>query len=223
MRPIFDALARHARQRPGATAFRDGERHITWAGLAQAVGRAAAGFAAGPRTVGLRLAGLDYVIADLAATLAGCRVVPVPGFFSAGQVGHLLADSGAVLIDRLPRSDASMPLAYAGGADRVIYTSGTTGRPKGVVLGDRQLTAQTGALAAAIAADPRDRYLSVLPLSQLLEQICGIFVPVLIGAETVIAAEGAACLFTGDGTALARAAAACHPTVTCPRRHRSWP
>ncbi|MCP4638252.1 MAG: long-chain fatty acid--CoA ligase, partial [Methyloversatilis sp.] len=209
MIPIFDALARHARQQPDAIAFRDGDRTISWAGLARAVGHAAAGFASGPRTVGLRLVGLDYVIADLATTLAGCRVVPVPGFFSAGQVDHLLADSGATLIDRLPRPDAALPLAYAGGADRVIYTSGTTGRPKGVVLGDRQLTAQTRALAAAIGATPRDRYLSVLPQAQLLEQICGIFVPVLIGAETVIAAEGAACLFTGDGTALARAAATC--------------
>lgn len=224
MTPIFDALARHARQRPDATAFRDGDRQISWADLARTVGRTAAGFADGPRTVGLRIVGLEYVIADLAATLAGCRVVPVPGFFSTGQVDHLLADSGAALIDLLPQSDRSLPLVYAGGADRVIYTSGTTGRPKGVVLGDRQLTAQTRALAAAIGAMPDDRYLSVLPQAQLLEQICGIFVPVLTGAETVIAAEGAACLFTGDGTALARIAAACRPTVTvlAPRQLTLW-
>ncbi|WP_169308870.1 hypothetical protein [Paracoccus gahaiensis] len=87
MTPIFDALARHARQRPDAPAFRDGTRQISWADLAEAVSRSAAGFASGPRTVGLRLAGLDYVIADLAATLAGRRVVPVPGFFSFGQHG----------------------------------------------------------------------------------------------------------------------------------------
>ncbi|MFN3279572.1 MAG: class I adenylate-forming enzyme family protein [Paracoccus hibiscisoli] len=214
MMPVFDALSRHARQQPDATAFRDGARAITWAGLADAVSRAAAGFAAGPRTVGLHMTGLDYIIADLAATLAGCRVVPVPGFFSAGQIAHLLDDSGAALTDRLPQGDGALSLAYAGGADRVIYTSGTTGRPKGVVLGDRQLTAQTRALAAAIGATPGDRYLSVLPQAQLLEQVCGIFVPVLTGAETVIAAEGPACLFTGDGAALARVAAACCPTVT---------
>ncbi|MFN3278660.1 MAG: AMP-binding protein [Paracoccus hibiscisoli] len=224
MTPLFDALARHAGQRPDIIAFRDCDRAISWAGLAQAVSHAAAGFAGGPRTLGLHLVGLDYVIADLAATLAGCRVVPVPGFFSAGQVDHLLADSGAVLINRLPQSGASLPLDYAGGADRVIYTSGTTGRPKGVVLGDRQLTAQTRALAAAIGGGPDDRYLSVLPQAQLLEQICGIFVPVLTGAETVIVAEGTACLFTGDGTALARMAAACRPSVTvlAPRQLTLW-
>ncbi|CAM3377094.1 class I adenylate-forming enzyme family protein [Paracoccus nototheniae] len=224
MIPVFDALSRHARQRPDATAFRDADRRISWAGLADAVGHAAAGFAAGPRRVGLHLTGLDYVIGDLAATLAGCRVVPVPGFFSTGQIAHLLADSGASLIERLPHGDAALPLSYAGGADRVIYTSGTTGRPKGVVLGDRQLNAQTRALAAAIGAVPGDRYLSVLPQAQLLEQICGIFVPVLTGAETIIAAEGPACLFSGDGTALARLADACRPTVTvlAPRQLTLW-
>ncbi|PHQ66765.1 MAG: long-chain acyl-CoA synthetase, partial [Paracoccus sp.] len=86
MTPVFDALARNAVERPQNLAFADGQRGLTWSALAQAVACAAAGFAAGPRIVGLRLAGLDYVIGDLAATLAGCRVVPVPGFFSTGQV-----------------------------------------------------------------------------------------------------------------------------------------
>ena len=37
MKPVFDALAGHARTRPDATAFSDGQRHLTWAGLADAV------------------------------------------------------------------------------------------------------------------------------------------------------------------------------------------
>ncbi|MCJ8140067.1 class I adenylate-forming enzyme family protein [Falsirhodobacter halotolerans] len=224
MHPIFDALSRHARTRADATAFRHADRRISWGGLADAITHAAKAFAAGPRTVGLHLSGIDYVIADLAATLAGCRVVPVPAFFSDGQIAHLLADSGATLIDRLPRSDQALALTYSGGSERIIYTSGTTGRPKGVVLGDRQLTAQTQALAAAIGAVADDRYLSVLPQAQLLEQICGIFVPVLAGAETVIAAEGQSCLFSGNGAPLARFADASRPTVTvlAPRQLTLW-
>lgn len=224
MTPIFDALVRHAQDHPGAIAFRDGDRSLTWADLSRAVSRTAAGFAAGPRCVGLALGGLDYVIGDLAATLAGRCVVPVPGFFSAGQVAHLLADSGAMLIDRLPDGSARVPLAYAGGATRVIYTSGTTGRPKGVILGDRQLTASTRGILQAIGAGPGDRYLSVLPQAQLLEQICGIFLPILPGAETVLCPEGTACLFSGDGMAMARRAVACDPTVTvlAPRQLTLW-
>ncbi|MGR3249577.1 MAG: AMP-binding protein [Paracoccus sp. (in: a-proteobacteria)] len=221
---VFHALARHAAERPGDTAFDDGRRRLTWSGLARAVGQAAAGFAAGPRTVGLRLSGLDYVVGDLAATLAGCRVVPVPGFFSTGQVAHLLQDAQAVLVDDLPRGGAPLPLTYGGGSERVIYTSGTTGRPKGVVLGDRQLTASAHGLSRMIAAGPQDRYLSALPQAQLLEQICGIFMPVLAGAETVICPPAASALFTGDGCALARLAHEVRPTVTvlAPRQLTLW-
>ena len=43
MKPVFDALAGHARTRPDATAFSDGQRHLTWAGLADAVTAAADG------------------------------------------------------------------------------------------------------------------------------------------------------------------------------------
>lgn len=224
MKPIFDALARHAQDRPEALAFRDQDRRLDWAGLAHAVAIAAAGFAEGPRSVGLRLTGLDYVIGDLAASLAGCRVVPVPGFFSPGQVAHLLADSGATLVEQLPAGTSARSLDYAGGSERVIYTSGTTGRPKGVLLGDRQLTASTLGLAEAIGAGPHDRYLSALPQAQLLEQICGIFLPVLAGAETVLCPEGVNCLFTGDARGLARLAAEAAPTVTvlAPRQLTLW-
>lgn len=225
MIPVFDALARNAHDRPEAVAFDDGRRSLTWAGLARAVTQAAAGFASGPRTVGLHLAGLDYVIGDLAATLAGCRVVPVPGFFSAGQIAHLLQDAGAGLVDRLPQpAGQPLPLSYQGGAERVIYTSGTTGRPKGVVLGDDQLTASARGLSRAIGAGPQDRYLSVLPQAQLLEQICGIFLPIMAGAATVICPPDASALFSGDGHALARLADRTRPSITvlAPRQLTLW-
>ena len=157
MRAVFDALRAHAQAQPDAVAISEGGRSITWGRLAEAVRRAAEGFSAGPETVGLRLAGIDYVIGDLAATLAGCRVVPVPGFFSDAQIAHLLADAGAELVSVLPAGDRAMSLDYAGGATRVIYTSGTTGRPKGVVLGDAQITASLAGLTAALQPQVGDR------------------------------------------------------------------
>lgn len=224
MRAVFDALRAHAQTRPDATAIREGERSITWSELAASVARAAAGFAAGPPTVGLRLSGIDYAIADLGASLAGRRVVPVPGFFSDSQIAHLIEDAGARLITTLPAGDRPMALDYAGGASRVIYTSGTTGRPKGVVLGDRQIAASLAGLMAALRPHPGDRYLSVLPQAQLLEQVCGLFLPVLAGAPTIISREGAASLFTGDGRGLALAAARSEATVTvlAPRQLTLW-
>ncbi len=223
MKPVFDALARHARTRPDATAFTETPRSISWAALADAVARAAGGFHAGPRTVGLRLSGIDMIIADLAATLAGCRVVPVPSFFSPGQVSHILADADAALTQILP-DGPPLALDYRGGAERVIYTSGTTGRPKGVILGDGQLDASAAGLAAALKPGPADRYLSMLPQAQLLEQLCGVFLPSLAGAQTIISAEAGASIFTADGAALARIAAEAAPTVTviAPRQLTLW-
>ena len=223
MKQIFAALSRHAAERPKDIAFREPARSITWAELAREVGARAASLR--PAVLGLGLSGIDYVIADLAATLAGCRVVPVPSFFSPAQVRHLLADAGAELLDRLPDPETPpLPLDYGGGAERVIYTSGTTGQPKGVVLGDRQLDASISGLAAALRPGAGDRYLSVLPQAQLLEQICGIFLPILAGAETLICPEGLAALLAGDGLGLARAAEEFCPTITvlAPRQLALW-
>ena len=224
MRMIFEALARHAAERPTATAFSRGDDMIGWRQLAQRVARAATGFAAGPGTVALALDGFDYVVGDLAATLAGRRVVPVPPFFSAGQIEHLVRQSGATLVSALPWAASEMPLSYGGGGQRVIYTSGTSGEPKGVVLGDRQITASVTGLAAAIRPSAADRYLSALPQAQLLEQVCGMFLPVLAGAEVVLCPEGVAALFGGSGAAFARAAEVAEPTVTvlAPRQLALW-
>ncbi|WP_232816543.1 AMP-binding protein [Paracoccus zhejiangensis] len=221
---MFDALRAHAGTQPEAVAIIDDSRRITWAELAEAVALVAAGFAAGPQTVGLRLTGIDYAIADLGATLAGRRVVPVPGFFSPAQIAHLMQDAGAELVSDLPHADRPASLDYAGGAERVIYTSGTTGRPKGVVLGDRQIAASLAGLTAALRPGPGDRYLSVLPQAQLLEQICGLFMPILADAPSVISREAGASLFTGDGRALARIAFDARPTVTllAPRQLTLW-
>ena len=223
MKAVFEALAHHAVMRPGDVAFADGETSITWAEFASRVAGAATVLRNGPRVVGLRLNGIPMVVADLAATLAGCRVVPVPWFFSPGQVQHLLADSGATLLEAVPVASGGT-LDYPGGADRVIYTSGTTGRPKGVILGDRQLGAQIDALSRAIAPGPQDRYLSVLPLAQLLEQICGVYLPIVAGATCVISPEAGASIFTGVGRTLATVAAQVRPTVTvlAPRQLTLW-
>ena len=224
MKAVFQALAANAKLHPNAIAINEGSRSISWSGLADAVARAASGFATSSKVVGLRLSGIDYVIGDLAATLAGRRLVPVPAFFSDGQIAHLMQDAGADLVTSLPDGKRGHSLDYAGGATRVIYTSGTTGRPKGVVLGDRQIAASLAALSQALQPGPDDRYLSVLPQAQLLEQVCGMFMPILAGAPVVISREAAASLFTGDGRALARIAEETHPTVTvlAPRQLALW-
>ncbi|MFT7596146.1 MAG: long-subunit acyl-CoA synthetase (AMP-forming), partial [Paracoccaceae bacterium] len=216
MHLVFQALNAHAAARPDVVAFEDDAAAITWSDLSTRVADLAARLDGAPPTIGIGLAGgIDYVVADLAITLTGRRQVPLPFFFSAGQIAHVLSDAkvGAV-ITTTPAQFATLPQIrtidpslsntapralpdYAGGAERVIYTSGSSGHPKGVIIGDRQLNASLFALSTVIAATPKDRHLSILPLAQLLEQICGIFLPILAGAHTVFRFAATKALFGG--------------------------
>jgi long-subunit acyl-CoA synthetase (AMP-forming) len=204
VRQVFEALARHCANRPDDIAFEDDAGQISWSELASRVERLAVRLAGTEGAVGIGLAGgIDYVVADLAITLSGKRQVPLPFFFSAAQNAHIVMDAqiGTVITGN-PGAFATLPhlrlvnpsveglghtpiRTYPGGAERVIYTSGSSGTPKGVVIGDRQLAASVSALSRIVAVDPRDTHLSVLPLAQLLEQICGIFLPIIGGARTV--------------------------------------
>lgn len=211
---VFKALQHNANTRPEAIAFQDDKTTITWAKLAARVADLTDRLSDAPKTIGIALAGgVDYVVADLAITLSGRRQVPLPFFFSKEQNAHILFDAGigaviaydAAMFAALPHlgvidpalSDAhTVPLQkYQGGAERVIYTSGSSGKPKGVIIGDRQLEASLNALKDVVAATPSDCHLSILPLPQLLEQICGIFLPILAGAKTVFRFEATKALF----------------------------
>lgn len=69
---------------------------------------------------------------------------------------------------------------------KITYTSGTTGKPKGVCLSLSTMQAVAHSLQVATHAEARDQHLSILPLSTLLENIAGLYVPLLSGATTVI-------------------------------------
>ena len=69
------------------------------------------------------------------------------------------------------------------GTIKVTYTSGTTGHPKGVCLSADALQQVAASLLAATRGKADDRHVSVLPLSTLLENLAGVYVPLLAGAS----------------------------------------
>ncbi|MGL5297499.1 MAG: AMP-binding protein, partial [Plesiomonas sp.] len=69
---------------------------------------------------------------------------------------------------------------------KITFTSGTTGQPKGVCLSNQHLMCTTQALADAVSALDIQRHLTVLPLTTLLENITGLYVPLLLGATSLL-------------------------------------
>lgn len=146
---------------------------------------------------------LKWVLWDLALLRAGCVCVPLPPFFSPAQLRHVLDTAGvdALISDDLEpwlaegfvqvdgclsrRCLADAPPLPAGTL-KITYTSGTTGQPRGVCLGAESLFAVADGIRAATAGCGVERHLCVLPLAVLLENVAGVYAPLLAGAEVVL-------------------------------------
>lgn len=69
----------------------------------------------------------------------------------------------------------------------LVYTSGTTGKPKGVMLSHFNVLWDAEATLQAISGYPEDVYLSLLPLSHMLERTVGYYVPLMAGSSVAYA------------------------------------
>lgn len=215
---ILQAVEAWASRTPQAPAMHTAAGAISYAELADAVSHAAEHLQnSTPRVVGLAMDnGPVWAVIDLAAMQAATPIVPLPLFFSAGQVLHAVRDAGIDCIYTDQPELYQKILAEAGvdicsrdecrifgqsvvelrlrgtavrltaGTAKVTYTSGTTGNPKGVCLGLDAIAQVAQSLQQATAASPADRHVSLLPLSTLLENIAGLYVPLLAGASCVL-------------------------------------
>jgi long-subunit acyl-CoA synthetase (AMP-forming) len=188
---------------------------LTYSGLHARITRQAAALrAAGWKALGLLADnGPEWAVADLSALAAEVLLVPLPPFFSPLQLSHAIRDSGlqAILTDQPERVQALLGAggvieqapgetglalvrlvspgggaAVPAGTAKITYTSGTTGNPKGVCLSRNAMETVSASLARVSQAVPQDRHVCLLPLSTLLENIGGIYVPLLAGATAVI-------------------------------------
>lgn len=160
---------------------------------------------------------IAWVIADLAAWKAQITLVPLPRFFSAIQLHHIIEDSQLSCILVVGNAESIAPVANRSSTCvkniycdhlkesgtylainnicKVTFTSGTTGAPKGVCLTSDAIQNVTNALAERIYESPTadvelNRHFTLLPLSTLLENIAGVYVPLLMG-KSIVVLEGA--------------------------------
>lgn len=96
----------------------------------------------------------------------------------AGRSEACIAGKRVSVLPLVQRRSSRLPAGIA----KVTYTSGTTGAPKGVCLRQSAMDAVAGALAARTQATSADRHLSVLPLAVLLENVAGLYAPLIAGA-----------------------------------------
>jgi len=72
------------------------------------------------------------------------------------------------------------------GIDKITFTSGTTGDPKGVCLTRDTMETVAESLRQACDAQATERHVCALPLATLLENIGGIYVPLLAGGTCIL-------------------------------------
>jgi len=128
-----------------------------------------------------RIAGLTEPDAILLGTGATLEPVTVPSLAGLPVIDldELIDPPGPGAVAALaarPPSDPDVPI-------EVLFTSGSTGNPKGVTVTQAMLLASTERCLATIPPGG-NRFVSILPLSHIMEQVAGLIYAVAAGAET---------------------------------------
>ncbi len=213
---LLSRLAEQAARQPTRLAIQGSTQSLSYADLHRQVIQTQAYFSEiGIESLALDLDnGPAWAVLDLAAMAQPFGLVPIPPFFSNQQVRHALTQSGvshvitddperfrerveeAALIEIATWELCGKSLTLLQSTNRetripegilkVTYTSGTTAEPKGVLLGRGHIEAVVRALAERVAVRDEDHHLVLTPLSVLLENIAGLYLPLWCGASVAL-------------------------------------
>ncbi|WP_298768884.1 AMP-binding protein [uncultured Shewanella sp.] len=159
--------------------------------------------------VGLHLQNqIDWVLIDLACQEANIICIPLPTFFTEHQLQQCIEQTGIELLfsekatipslfvhvkplmspiglvdkQRVFQFNTNVAVTFPKGTQKVTFTSGSTGTPKGVCLSLEHQWKVAGSIAEHTQLTQM-RHLCLLPLSTLLENIAGIYAPLLTGGS----------------------------------------
>ena len=168
----------------------------------------------------------EWVSTLLAIQKVGGVLLPVPIEFSDDQIGSLLGKAAAVFVSdaatahRLQQILPDKPCFVPGqmradtaqqpwlqedelldkGIVSVIHTSGTTSRPKGVLIRDEAVGLLVDNVMKRLPQHPL-HYFSIVPMSLLIEQVLGVFIPILSGGTLTLMPAGVAEYGSASGNA----------------------
>ena len=157
-----------------------------------------------------------WIIADLAMQSIGAVHVPLHTSLAPSQIAEQIAHCGAkLLVASSPefaepirpvlgrdcaivlhreiaaaRRSAEIAARHTPAPDdlaTILYTSGTTGPPRGVMLTQRNITANAVTMADELATDDLETRLLILPLSHIYARTCDLYCWMYLGSRMVIA------------------------------------
>lgn len=148
----------------------------------------------------------EWIVIDLACQHAKVLCTPIPQFFSHQQKKHLVEQTQPDAVFGSP-AEANAPyevvsclsikaffmgksqtINVPNNTSKITFTSGSTGTPKGVCLStENQLTVAVSLVSAIGVEHPK--HLVLLPLATLLENIAGIYAPLLAIGQVIIVSD----------------------------------
>ena len=152
---------------------------------------------------------ISWIVVDFACQQLGIVLLPLPHYFSAQQIQHSITTAGCdlLIVDamitekfiavfpdaKLIENETEMSIylldkstsCLPNNTSKITFTSGTTGQPKGACLSTQHQWLVAKCIADSIS-NRVNKHLCVLPLATLLENIAGIYAPLINGATVEI-------------------------------------